>query len=149
LILTLTVSFAARVESSPQASDTKQRSHIAANPAEEFSFVIKDFRVNHQGGNTLNVFVRYRYKPNMLVSDYPDFRLVAKDIETFLTNYPNDSDYWEILNKKITLLVLNRYSSITSVTSQIEVLPTTTVPYLRSSIATRTRNARTRSILRN
>ena len=84
----------------------------------------------------------------MAVSDYPDFRLIANDIETFLTNYPNETDYWEIVNQKITLLILKKYSPIESVTSQIEVSPTTTVPYLRSSIVSRTRASHHISTLR-
>jgi len=125
------------VRSSPQVAGARQvrGDHLV----EEFSFLIKDFTVDHQGQNKLNISVKYRYRANMTVSDYPDFRLIAKDIETFLTNYPNETDYWEILNKKITLLILDKYSPIESVTSQIEVSPTTTVPYLRSSISTRTR----------
>ncbi|HEY6246778.1 MAG TPA: hypothetical protein VIX17_22685 [Pyrinomonadaceae bacterium] len=143
LTVALTVCFAIRAESSPQVSRSKQQPRVDANLVEEFSFVIKDLKVDHQGGNTLNITVRYRYKAKVQVSDYPDFRLVAKDIETFLTTYPNDTDYWEIVNKKITLLVLNRYSAIASVKSQIDVSPSAAVPYFRSSITTRVRTIRT------
>ena len=134
------------IGSPPQVTGARQvqGDHLV----EEFSFLIKDFTVDHQGHNNLNISVKYRYRANMTVSDYPDFRLIAKDIETFLTNYPNETDYWEIVNKKITLLVLDKYSPIESVTSQIEVSPTTTVPYLRSSLSTRTRVARHHSALR-
>src|SRR5690349_2152751 len=82
---------------------------------EEFSFFIKDFKVDHQGQNNLNISVKYQYKRNMTLSDYPDFRLIAKDIETFLTHYPNETDYWEIVNKKITALILEKYSSLETV----------------------------------
>jgi hypothetical protein len=129
------------VNSSSKLTQSKQ-GQVDTNPVEEFSFVIKDLKVDHQGGNTLNISLRYRYKANVLVSDYPDFRLVAKDIETFLTKYPNDTDYWEVVNKKITLLVLDKYSAIASVTSQIDVSPTAAVPYFRSSITTRARISR-------
>ena len=140
LTVTLTICLTAiRVDSSPQVAGSKQQPHVGTNLVEEFSFVIKEIKVTHQGGNTLRINVRYRYKANISVTDYPDFRLIAKDIETFLTDYPNDSDYWEIVNDKITLLVLHKYSALASVTSEIEVSPTTTVPYSRSSIATRTR----------
>jgi len=127
------------VESTPQSTGVRQTRVQGNHLVEEFSFLIKDFKVDHQGQNNLNITVRYRYKANMAVSDYPDFRLIAKDIETFLTNYPNETDYWEIVNKKITALMLEKYSSLVSVTSQIEVSPTPTVPYLRSSITTRSR----------
>lgn len=70
---------------------------------EEFSFLIKDFKIEHQGEtNNLNITIKYHYRVNISDSEYPDFRLVAKDIERFLTDYPNEKDYWEIFNKKIT-----------------------------------------------
>jgi hypothetical protein len=107
---------------------------------EEFSFLIKDFKIEHQGEtNNLNITIQYRYRVNISDSDYPDFRLVAKDIEMFLTNYPHKKDYWEILNKRITLLVLDKYPLITKVTCQMQVSPSPLDPYLRSSIVTRER----------
>ena len=107
---------------------------------EEFSFLIKDFRIEHQGEtNNLNITVQYSYRVNISDYEYPDFRPVAKDIEMFLTNYPNEKDYWEILNKKITLLLLDKYPLITKVTCQIQVSPSPLVAYLRSSITTRER----------
>jgi hypothetical protein len=149
LILTVTLCFTPIiVESAPQVEVRQARSQ-GNHLVEEFSFSIKDFKVDHQGQNNLNISVRYTYRANMAVSDYPDFRLIAKDIETLLTNYPNETDYWEIVNKKITLLILDKYSSIESVTSKIEVSPTTAVPYLRSSIVSRTRASHRHSAHRN
>ena len=143
VIVTLTLCLTPiHVNSSPRVTRSKQTQVKNNLLVEEFSFVIKNLKVAHQGGNTLNITVRYRYKSNVLVDDYPGFRLVAKDIETFLTNYPNDTDYWEIVNKKIPLLVLDKYSAIALVTSQIDVSPTTAVPYFRSSITTRHRTGR-------
>jgi hypothetical protein len=107
---------------------------------EEFSFLIKDFKIDHHGErNNLNITIWYRYKANLSNSEYPDFMLIAKDIETLLTNYPNDEDYWEILNKKITLMVLEKYPAIAKINSQLQVSPSTKDPYLRSSIVTRDR----------
>ncbi len=107
---------------------------------EEFSFLIKDFKIDHQGEhNNLNITIRYRYKAGVTKAEYPDFTLVLKDIEGMLTNYPNEDDYWEIVNKKITLMVLEKYPAITSITSEIQVSPSRNTPYLRSSIATRER----------
>jgi len=149
LIVTLTLCLTPiHVSSSPRITRSKQTQVKNDRLVEEFSFVIKHLKVDHQGGNILSITVKCRYRANMTVSDYPDFRLIEKDIETFLTNYPNETDYWEIVNKKITLLILNKYSPIESVTSQIEVSPTTTVPYLRSSIVSRTRASHHISTLR-
>jgi len=107
---------------------------------EEFSFLIKDFKIDHQGEtNNLNITIRYRYKAQISNAEYPDFTAVARDIETLLTNYPNEQDYWEIMNKRITLMVLEKYSPIASITSELQVSPSPKNLYLRSSIVRRER----------
>jgi hypothetical protein len=112
-------------------------------PTEEFSFLIEDFKMNHQSEiNNLNIKVRLWYENGIIESKYPDFRAIAKDIEDFLSNYPNKVDYWEILNKKLTLLVLRKYPMIENITSEIQVSPSEKVSYLRSSIVTRSRSKR-------
>jgi hypothetical protein len=107
---------------------------------EEFSFVIKDFKVEHQSEhNVLNIAVTMRYIPNVRDTDYPDYRAVAKDIETFLSNYPNEQDYWEIVNKAVTSMLLKKYSSLAMITSEISVEPVPNSPYTRSSRVIRER----------
>jgi hypothetical protein len=108
---------------------------------EEFSFALKDFKMDHQGeANNLNISISYRYAPNITKADYPDFRLLAKDVETLLNNYPNKDDYWELVNKRITSLLLQKYPAIVMVTSEIKVDPSRTVPYTRASRVTRERH---------
>ncbi len=110
---------------------------------EEFSFLIQDFKMNHQSEvNNLNIKVRLRYENGISESKYPDFRAILKDIEDFLNNYPNKTDYWEILNKKLTLLVMKKYPMIENITSEIQVSPSQKVDYLRSSIVTRSQSKR-------
>ena len=107
---------------------------------EQFSFLIKDFKIDHQGeNNNLNITIWYRYKAHLSNAEYPNFMLIAKDIETLLTNYPNEEDYWEIVNKKITLMVLEKNPAIAKITSQMQVSPSPQDPYLRSSFVTRDR----------
>lgn len=108
--------------------------------SEEFSFLIKDFKINHQGEtNTLNITISYRYVANIANSDYPDFRWLAKDVETLLSNYPNKTDYWEIVNKQVTSLLMKKYPALASLTCEMRVDPSGEVPYTRTSRATRTR----------
>jgi len=114
---------------------------VASSLVEEFSFVLKDFRMDHQGqANNLNLTISYRYAANVTKADYPDFRWLAKDVETFLTSYPNEDDYWEIVNRQITALLLKKYAGIVAVTCEIKVDPTSVVPYTRSSRVTRERS---------
>jgi hypothetical protein len=118
----------------------RRRGPTGSQLVEQFSFLIKDFKMDHQAQmNNLNISVQYRYVTNISNAEYPDFRLIEKDIETFLNNYPNETDYWEILNKKMTSMVIKKYRSLTSVTADIEVLPSSVVPFLRSSTVTRSR----------
>ena len=107
---------------------------------EEFSFQIKDFKMDHQTQtNNLNISISYRYITNIQKSQYPDFRWLAKDVETLLSNYPNKDDYWEIVNKQITSLLLNKYPAITTVTCELKVDPSSLIPYARLSRVTRER----------
>jgi hypothetical protein len=110
---------------------------------EEFSFLIQDFKINHQlEVNNLNIKIRYRYENGITESEYPDFRAIVKDIEDFLNNYPNKTDYWEILNKKLTLMLLKKYPTLESITSEIQVSLSQKVAYLRSSIVSRNQSKR-------
>lgn len=107
---------------------------------EEFSFSLKDFKIDHQGeNNTLNISISYRYVANITNAEYPDFRRLAKDVETLLTNYPNEDDYWEIVNKEVTSLLLKKYPALIGVTCELKVDPSRNVPYSRSSRVTRER----------
>lgn len=130
------------VSSVPAVYSQSPRTRISATPVEEFSFLIKDFRMDHQGqANNLNISISYRYIANITKADYPDFRWLAKDVETLLNSYPNEDDYWEIVNKQITSLLLTKYSGIASVTCEIKVDPTNVVPYTRSSRVARERSS--------
>lgn len=147
LAVVVTVPGSTVVYSQSSISNTRKASQLLLQKqtgpdvlSEEFSFLINDFKIDHQGEtNVLNISISYRYAFNIANSEYPDFRSLAKDVETFLTSYPNEDDYWEIVNKQITALLLKKYSSITSVTCELEVEPSRLVPYTRSSRAARER----------
>jgi len=128
------------------SSDTDSKNENSVLLAEDFSFLIQDFKMNHQSEvNNLNIKIRVRYENGISDSKYPDFRAIVKDIEDFLNNYPNKIDYWEILNKKLTLLVLKKYRMLSSITTEIQVSPSQKVFYLRSSIVTRSQSKRRRT----
>ena len=123
-----------------KANQVVQQKQNGGLLSEEFSFLLKDFKIDHQGEtNTLNISISYRYVVNIANSDYPDFRWLAKDVETLLGNYPNKTDYWEIVNKQITSLLMKKYPALASVTCEMTVAPSQQVPYTRSSRVTRNR----------
>jgi len=139
LILAIVTTASAIYSQTPERSSSTR---IARSLVEEFSFVLKDFRMDHQAqANNLNISISYRYAANITKADYPDFRWLAKDVETLLTNYPNEDDYWEIVNKQITALLLKKYPGVVAVTCEIKVDPSSVVPYTRTSRVTRERSA--------
>ena len=122
---------------------SQQKQQNGGQLSEEFSFLIKDFKIDHQGEvNTLNISISYRYVVNIANSDYPDFRRLAKDVETWLSNYPNKTDYWEIVNKQITALLMKKYPALSSLTCEVKVEPSPQVPYTRASRVIRDRRMR-------
>jgi hypothetical protein len=131
---------------SKKVSHSLQRKPPLNLLVEEFSFFLKDFKMVHQGDtNNLNISISYRYNAGIVKADYPDFRSLAKDVETLLAHYPNKDDYWEIVNKEITSLLLTKYPAITSVVCDLKVDPSSLVPYTRSSRVTRARATAKRS----
>jgi hypothetical protein len=111
---------------------------MSSGLVEEFGFSISNFQIDHQGEkNILNLIIHYRYRPNLTRDEYPDFTLIAKDIENLLGNYPDKTDYWELVNKRLTQMILQKYPVLAEITSQIEVSPTPSVRYPRMSIVTR------------
>jgi hypothetical protein len=70
----------------------------------------------------------------MRQDEYPDFVPIYTSIDNFLTNYPNETDFWEILNKSLTQQVLAKNPNLNSLQINLEVLPTNRLPYNRASI---------------
>ncbi|MEA5579370.1 hypothetical protein [Anabaena sp. UHCC 0451] len=110
---------------------------------EIFTFQVANYPIQHQGGAILNLKVAYRMTPEAIAQNaYPDFVPIRKDIEKFFVNYPNESDFWEILNKKLVQIVLDKYPQMSSLSIEIGVMPTVQEPVHRSSIVQSTRPQR-------
>ena len=70
--------------------------------AESFQFSISDYRIEHQGRAVFDATLQYIYKPDLGNPDlYFDFQQVISCIDKFFVTYPNETDYWEILNKNL------------------------------------------------
>lgn len=78
---------------------------------EGWSFKFDNYAVKHQGKAVLDLEISYRYKQGIGKSklmNYPDFVPIYKFIDNFFVNYPNETDYWEILNKKLVESLLTK-----------------------------------------
>ena len=107
---------------------------------EIFTFQVPTYAIQHQGGAILNLKVAYRLTPEAIAEkDYPDFIPIRKDIDQFFINYPNETDYWEIVNRNLVQFILGKYPQISSLSIELSVMPTPQEAFARSSIVKSTR----------
>ncbi|MEO1123416.1 MAG: hypothetical protein AAFX95_04990 [Cyanobacteria bacterium J06639_16] len=77
---------------------------------ESWSFALEDYAIEHQGQSTVDLTISYDYVNGIGEDDpfeYPEFLQISNFIETFLTDYPNETDFWEILNKNLVTDLLS------------------------------------------
>ena len=60
---------------------------------------------------------------------------IYKSLDNFLVNYPNETNFWKILNNNLTQKLLVENPALDSLEIRIEVLLTNRLPYDRASIA--------------
>ncbi|NJK28074.1 MAG: hypothetical protein HC925_05565 [Coleofasciculaceae cyanobacterium SM2_3_26] len=102
---------------------------------ESFGFEIQELPVEHQGQVLLSLSVAFRF----LGQEYPEFSAMARNIQQFLENYPNETDFWEILNNNLVAFLMAEYPEIGSLKVKVDVAPNVSAPYERYSVVTSTR----------
>lgn len=101
------------------------------NPSEEtFSFQLLDYEIEHQGEAVIDLKVDLDLKEGIGEDDpfeYPDFVPIRDYITDFLVDYPNETDFWEILNKNLVTSLLTEPipldEVLDSITVDIDVQP--------------------------
>jgi hypothetical protein len=107
---------------------------------EIFTFYMPTFATKHQNGAILNFKVTYRYTPEAIAKkDYLEFVAVTKEIEKYLTNYPNQTDFWEILNTNLVKQLLNKYPQMSALSIDFKIMPTSEAAFARTSTVSITR----------
>lgn len=103
-----------------------------------WNFEIAHYRMQHHNGlQTLNITVDCTSDKANLA---PSLLSIYSEISHFLRNYPNEDDYWEIINRELSETLLQDYPELSSVSIMIEVLPTERLPYTRASMINQSRN---------
>ena len=114
----------------------------AANQ-ENFGFTLPDYPIEHQGWAMLDIAIDYRLaetSPDEIKPEiYPNFVPIVEKIDKFMKEYPNETDYWEIVNKKLAQSILDEYPTIVSIKIRIDVNHTLGANYNRHSIITMTK----------
>ena len=76
---------------------------------ENFNFELLDYEIEHQGQAVIDIAVDLDYQEGIGEEnpfEYPDFIPIAEFIDNFLVTYPNETDFWEILNKNLIRTLL-------------------------------------------
>ena len=106
----------------PQIAKAQIPSNCYLNQ-ETFGFAMKNYEIQHQAHVIINIYVDYRFfeieeiDPN----NYPDVIPIIQQIDKFLTSYPNETDYWEIVNRNLVTYLLEENTDFTSIRVKLEL----------------------------
>jgi hypothetical protein len=103
---------------------------LAGELQENWNFSFQNCAIEHQGLNKLDLDVKYQYKPGITKEEYPDFVPIYRSSDSFLTNYPNETDIWEIVNKNLTKSILDENQALAAINIDMNVLQNPEQPYI-------------------
>ena len=88
-----------------------------------FQFAIHQYHSSRQWGQTINVYVRYAYKNKLPESEYPDYRLLRKNVLVYMEPTADlpAMVYWEILATRIGKDLMKNFP-LQGVSVELEVL---------------------------
>jgi hypothetical protein len=136
LLLSLQLSTSPAIAETPATQISSQCSFHQ----ETFAFQVPTYAIQHMGGAILNIKLAYRLAPDAIAkNDYPDFMPITKEIDRYLTRYPNETDYWEIVNKNLVQHLLSTYPQMSSLNLELGVMPTPKASFSRVSTVRHTR----------
>lgn len=107
-------------------------------PSMTHSFSLTEYPINHQGDNHLNISVSFTDQEGDLTKEANKIESIHAQINEFLTTYPNEWDFWEILNQKLVKAVFYSHPVMSSLTIKLEVLPNDKLPNIRTTTVTLT-----------
>ncbi|MEO0964162.1 MAG: hypothetical protein AAFY08_03495 [Planctomycetota bacterium] len=91
---------------------------------QEFMFQVIDLYTPRQYGQTMDLYIKYRYRDDLPPSAYPDYRKLRTAALDFIKVRPEEPamEYWEVLNRD---LVEHLYASfpVSGVSCQMLVHP--------------------------
>lgn len=120
--------------SSPQISNAEQATRTGNQ-----GFWVSGYALEHQHmANTINIAVDYTLKDTIPALHKSNSTAWFNRITKFLIEYPNEDDFWEVVNRELTQTMLQEHPELRSLTISLEVLPRATIPYSCISTVTAT-----------
>ncbi|WP_036479878.1 hypothetical protein [Myxosarcina sp. GI1] len=102
-------------------------------PQKKTRLSIENYQIKHQGINTLDIVLEYSYHYRLATVNALSTDLIFRQLNLLLLNYPNEEDFWEVMNCYLTEQILKLNPILSEVTIVIAVHPNSEFPYHRSS----------------
>lgn len=121
----------------PKQGVAQQSMADLVSTEKHWNFAIDHYRMQHHHGlQTLNITVDCTADA---IDFSPKLSAINGEISQFLSRYPNEDDYWEIINRELAKTILHNHPELSSISITLEVLPTARLPYTRASIVSQSR----------
>ncbi|KTD79259.1 hypothetical protein [Legionella waltersii] len=88
-----------------------------------FQFAIPNYETKRQGGQMVNIYVRFAYKKNLPTSEYFDYRTMREDVLKYMepsNDYPSEV-FWEILATAMGRELMGKYP-LDGISIQLDVI---------------------------
>lgn len=102
--------------------------NVALN--EFYNVEVKKFHVFLDNAeHDIDIDITWNFPINPTPEDYIDSNLVVNTAKTFLKEYPNKSDFWEVINHKLVKMMIDKFPRIKSISIKLDVPATKLDPY--------------------
>ena len=96
---------------------------------ESITIGLNTYPIDHQGPQVIDLEVVLQFVPGIADKDYPEVTEIKGRIEKLLVGYPNETDWWEIFNKRVAAALLAAYPMAERVSFTVNLHPTRDIPY--------------------
>ena len=88
----------------------------------DFMFQVAGYQTANQGGQTMNIFIHYRYNAGIATADIPNYIDLRTEVLDFLNNVDTSQNpYWETLNQQICTQLKDGFP-LEAISCQLQVL---------------------------
>lgn len=103
--------------------------------SESFTFRLKKVQMNHFWKKVMieTVEVKIEYKEGIQNDEYPNITEVERDLQSIISKYSHQDDYWEIVNKKIAISLMDKYKVFQKITITLSMPVDKNIPFTRIS----------------
>jgi hypothetical protein len=96
---------------------------------ESMAVVFEKYSIDHQGLQVIDLVATLHFTKGIADKDYPEVVGFYKLTDKLMKEYPNETDWWEIWNKRVAASLLEAYPMAERVEILVSMHPTFDIPY--------------------